>query len=668
MTENENEIVDDNNADEGKQLSYKDALEIVSKYDKEFSRWLSKARGYYDDYEKEDLANEGKQNDTSSNSVFYSNVEILKPASYSATPNAQIMRRKTNSKQVYKDASEILQQGCAYFIDEANFDYALNQAVQDRLIVGRGTVWLDYLEEENSYFDNVSQTTVNDNKQDIRFDYVHYEDFGHTVVEKWEQVGQVWRTIYLNKKDFKASFPGAPYDDALFSHKSKNDDDSSNMSNRAAVIELWCKETRAQYYFCKANSDKKDDVDFLKVNRGFREYSGFFPCPMPLYGNLKNKSLIPKPDYDHYQPLVKKIESIDCQIDDLLSDIKVRGIFENSLKGIKEMLEGKNNFTGVDTLKAITENGGVQNLIQMYDFSPSIAALNVLYQARQFWEQKIHDITGISDIVRGVSDPNETAKAQHFKGQYAGQRLSVRQKAVQIFCRDLIVILAETLALYFSEKNLYEISEIIDLQTNDKNEASLRFMEAYKVLNNEGAVTYNINVETDSTIVANKEYQIAQRSEVIKTLQGLLGLSAQGGPQIVPMLGSLAKFMLAPYPQARALEGDIDKAITMAEKKMQEPPKPDPKVEANKAKQNIEQQKLNLQQQKQNQQHLLELENLKARQQELKARQQELETKIKADLVKPFVEASAEASAHIFTQGEAGEISNVFRGLSGGNV
>jgi hypothetical protein len=69
-------------------------------------------------------------------------------------------------------------------------------------------------------------------------------------------------------------------------------------------------------------------------------------------------------------------------------------------------------------------------------------------------KQTIYEVTGISDIVRGASKANETATAQQIKGQWAGLRISTRQKRFADFARDLIRLKAEVIAERFDPQTL----------------------------------------------------------------------------------------------------------------------------------------------------------------------------------------------------------------------
>src|SRR6267142_2081105 len=48
--------------------------------------------------------------------------------------------------------------------------------------------------------------------------------------------------------------------------------------------------------------------------------------------------------------------------------------------------------------------------------------------------EDVYQIIGISDIMRGASDPQETEGAQQLKAQYGGTRVRDRQNEIARFC------------------------------------------------------------------------------------------------------------------------------------------------------------------------------------------------------------------------------------------
>jgi hypothetical protein len=79
-----------------------------------------------------------------------------------------------------------------------------------------------------------------------------------------------------------------------------------------------------------------------------------------------------------------------------------------------------------------------------------VNALAQLTQQREMIKATIYEVTGLSDIVRGASDPDETATAQQLKSQWGSLRIQKMQSEVARFARDLFRLKAEIMANKFS--------------------------------------------------------------------------------------------------------------------------------------------------------------------------------------------------------------------------
>ena len=60
-------------------------------------------------------------------------------------------------------------------------------------------------------------------------------------------------------------------------------------------------------------------------------------------------------------------------------------------------------------------------------------------------KQVLYEVMGLSDLVRGASDPRTTATAGADKGEFSKARLADRQAEMQRFCRDVIAIWGDNL-------------------------------------------------------------------------------------------------------------------------------------------------------------------------------------------------------------------------------
>jgi hypothetical protein len=110
--------------------------------------------------------------------------------------------------------------------------------------------------------------------------------------------------------------------------------------------------------------------------------------------------------------------------------------------------------------------------------------------------------------------------------------------------------------------------------------------------------SFVLDIETDSTIVADEQAEKQGRTEFMGMLAQLLPQLAQmmsAEPRTAKVCGELLKFSVAPFRAGRALDGAIDDLSALMEEKAGEPQGDDPTTAQNKTAIQIEQMKLQAQ-------------------------------------------------------------------------
>jgi hypothetical protein len=79
------------------------------------------------------------------------------------------------------------------------------------------------------------------------------------------------------------------------------------------------------------------------------------------------------------------------------------------------MESGDNDGVAAESARAYMANGGLEKAIWWMPIEQLAAVLQQLYLARDQAKATIYEITGISDILRGATNPNETLGAQQLK-------------------------------------------------------------------------------------------------------------------------------------------------------------------------------------------------------------------------------------------------------------
>ena len=174
-------------------------LNIVTLYDKEFAKWTTRSDKILRRYRDERTVNSLQTR----YNMLWANVQTLKAATFSRMPKADVSRRFKDNDPVGRVASLILERAMDFEIQHyTDFRHAMESAVYDRFLGGRGTAWLRYEPKiESMDYETSEQDESSDEAAEYLdteaapVDYVHWKDFGHEVARTWDEVKKVWRKV-----------------------------------------------------------------------------------------------------------------------------------------------------------------------------------------------------------------------------------------------------------------------------------------------------------------------------------------------------------------------------------------------------------------------------------------------------------------------------------------
>jgi hypothetical protein len=577
-------------------------LDMFSQYDKEFAKWEGRVEKILKRY-RDDRTTTTAQ---SHYNILWANVQTLKSATFSRMPRPDVSRRHKDSDPVARVASMLLERALDFEITHGtDFGHAMSASVSDRFLGGRGTSWIRYepiIETDDTF---VSETDIDSDSSseylDIEqapVDYVHWRDFGHNSARTWDEVSCVWRKVYMTRQMLKERFPEDKFDDLWkkIPLDASPDEPRTKMTEgvtkRGLIYEVWDKEEKCVYWISKSMGkilDKRDDP---------LELEEFFPCPQPIFSTLTNESLVPVPDFTLYQDQANELDTLSDRIKGLVDAMKVRGFYDAANADIGRLFtEGDNNtLIPVKNYAAFAEKGGLGGAVEFVDLTPIANALNMAYQAMGQVKQQIYDITGISDIVRGASNANETATAQQIKGQYATLRLKTYQDEVARFASQILQIKAQIICQHFQPESIMKIGGGDLLSDADKQ----LIPQAMELLKNNPMRTFRIEVATDSMLYADESQEKQDRVEFLQATSQFIEKAIQGAqavPELTPLLMDLLKFGVQGFRVGRTLEGEFDTFADQEKEKQAkaaanpQPPAPDPEM----IKAQAEQQKMQMQ-------------------------------------------------------------------------
>jgi hypothetical protein len=558
-------------------------------------KYFAEARKYEDIYkDQHNLGGLDRYN------IFFANTETLAPLVYSKLPSPNITRRYKDDDEASKIASEILERTISYFLEITKADTTFSKARKDFLINGRGLVRV-YMEDGEIIETEEGEEVLDNTNKKVYPKRIEYRDFltDHTA-KNWDDLKWVAFRCYKTKDELFDLFGNAAKDIEM--------DSSDELSNNPESLELWEIWDKVNKQVIWFSQEKVIQVDKDPYN-----LTSFFPIARPTGTDSDPSSLLPIPLYRMYKSQAEELNIIDNRIRSLTEQIKYTGVYNtiSEAKDIENLLNGEDGefapLSGVST-------SNIKDQIFVKDIVPIANTITLLNNQKAQIINNIREITGLSDIVRGVSIASETATAQRLKGDFAISRIQPLQRANEIAIRDTIEIMAELIVENYTIEELVKITncQIVDLESiaqtaqdnqnmllqeainnlpqNITGEQKVQQIEALKqqaeigfnktidiaqnelkgfamsldqvkevdeVLKNDALRSFSIDIETDSTISVDQQQDKNDRIQFIATLTNFAGQFTpllQAGMIQPEAFNEFLGFIARPFKVGRNLE------------------------------------------------------------------------------------------------------------------
>lgn len=569
--------------------------------------------------------------------ILFSNVSTLQPAVYAKMPSVVVSRRFQDRDPIARVACQVLERATTYELEpeQGDFHSRMKQARDDYLLTARGVLWVRYeatfnevppaepeeeptdgapasdtdppelaadavgmpsveriapvaMNAEGASEDDQSITDTVDEEVESEHapvDYVFWKDFLHDPAPVWQEVGWGSRDVLMSKEKSTKRFGEELAARLKYTHRRMEDDDKKAGSggqknddvDLAMIHEIWDKETKTAIWISPDVDDRPLDErpDPLRL-------TGFFPFPPPLYATLTTDTLVPRADYKFYEDQANEIDELTNRIRLLTKALAVRGVYDGSSAKLADLLNERpeNYLVAVSGWAAFAEKGKLKGAIDFLPIDVIAAVLTSLIEKRALLIQDIYQLTGISDIVRGQSDPNETLGAQEIKGSFATLRLDERKRAVGAFARNTIGMVAEIIAEHFHPDTIRkmsgfdEMTEVAELNQQQPGAADMLWEQVIGLIKNDKLRGFKLDIETDSTVVMNKIEEQTRRTEFLSATGAFLKQAMdamQVKPELGPLLGQMLLFGVRGFNVGRELEGAFEEAIQKLQAQAQQP-------------------------------------------------------------------------------------------------
>lgn len=527
--------------------------------------------------------------------VLWATTETLRPSIYNSKPSPDVRRRFRDNDPLGKAVGETLERTLFVMFDSDEPDSAIRNDLLDSLLGGRGVSRIRYVPKlaptgktapaepvrrsddpedgmggsqphepsEGSYEQVEYEQTV--------LEHVDYRDYREGYGRTWEEVPWVSFRHKMIRPDAEKMFGKEALQGLEFTQPNNDDpkqptDQVGETQKIAEFWEIWDKLGEKVFFV----QEKLEKLLFPKDNPDGSpplEFEGFFPCPQPLAMVEDTGSRLPVPPFRLYEEQANELDQISVRIDRIVKVCRLRGIYDSKIPEISDLLTGDDNeLTPVQN--AQQWSNGLDGAIAWMPVDQLKAVLEALYEARERQKQIIDELTGISDIVRGATDPNETASAQQLKSNYHSIRLSRMQGEVKRYVKDLMRLASQIMSSKFSAETFAAMTDLKFPTAQQKALMQAQFAQVQQsgqppppnlvtalqvptweqildMMHRPAMRQFRVDVETDSTIAATLDSDMSALSNLMKAISQLLT-------------------ELAPLVQAQALPVDAAKEIVMA--------------------------------------------------------------------------------------------------------
>lgn len=520
--------------------------------------------------QQESQADPQKGNDARVFNLFWANIGILKAALYGNPPQPQVERLfQDPNDDIARVAAEIIRR----LLITDDIKVAFEHAVEDRLIPGMGQVWLRYAADVVEVpVDGVGVQMIRD--EQVPADYVHWQDFFWGPCRVWEECPWVARRVWMTKEAYAKRFPGKsepkfiiPKEGAVYEASRTEGRDES--LKRAEVFEIWCKTTKMVHWITTEGTEMLDQrPDPLKLK-------DFFPCPRPLIATTTTMKMMPRADFSLVQDQYEQLDELNIRIGYLINACKVVGVYDKNAGAVIRMLqEGvENQLIPVDNWAMFAEKGGIKGVVDWLPIEQIATVIQQLRETRIDVVQQIYELTGISDIMRGVTNARETYGAQKLKAQYSSSRLQLYQGQVAEFVSNVCQLRAEIISRHWQPQSIIAKSQI--MLTPDAEHAQ----QAVALIKNAYVLAYRVRVSSTQMSIPDYNAEKQDRLEFVTALGQFISQVTQLVEK-VPEAGvfflQIVQWAAASFQTTGGVETLFDNYIKAVQKKLMTPPPPKP--------------------------------------------------------------------------------------------
>lgn len=481
---------------------------------------------------------------------------------------------------------------------------------------GKPVVNEEVLQDEDGTFIYLNQVIdVEDEKvciEPVLYDQV-YIDPG---IRRWERCRRLAFELYYSKPEFVEMFGQEALTELKYAAWESNDE-SFEKNQDIKVYEYWDDYEKETYWFSMSskkfltplvsayNDDSdKDEPSEKEASNGLLNLRKFWPCTPPVILNASSKKFWPTPEFYQINDLFLEVDNLFSKMMRTTRAIRAKLMFDNNIEGLESALSelSESEAIGVPNLSAaLTKAGGnINNAAQYLDISALISSLETTYKALEQRLNLIYKLTGTSDLLQGlITDGTQrTFGERQMTEKYALNQIAEPQSKMADFNRDILELACEIAIKNFKDENLekYLIPRTLPPEHQQNYGPALQLLK-------QDDKRFRLELETDSTIAINEQYDKQMRQELTQTITNSLEKAAEiatSQPALLQLELHALKFLIQGFRQSKLFQGEFTAAIDAVVKQSEDAAKnAKPEFNKDEAMYGLEQARLQFEQAKQ---------------------------------------------------------------------
>lgn len=522
-------------------------------------------------------------------------VETLIPAYYSKVPRVEAKLRKASGNPIQNASSIAIERATQYQLDECMpFRQIGLNAARSLVLGGRAVLWLSYkakvTEKESSYglirdvngnfyneknepYDGdpeaiqeesgiytVSSLIKNKESEELIAEILNYHDFLVDTCRSEHE--ETWRSkrAFLTRelateifgKDIANSLDYSSFPD---DKKDRNRDKRAE-EGRAELQEIYCIENKKVYWL-----QEKGEKSFLEVGDPALKFKDFYPCEV-IKATTTPDSNIPISDYTLWEDQILEVERLTTRIAACTRAIRTNFAYDAASGGkLEDLLIGDLKGTPCKNWSEHAKSGGLRGMMDFLPIEQYVSALQVLNTARNEALERLYESAKLGEILRGSSDPNQTATAVQLQSDWGSVGLKVKQQMFSEFISNGVAKIGEIICEHFDTNKIYEMANGAELENPEK---GITWQGIFDTLRDDPSRRYRIEIATDSMIEINERAVRKDRTDAIASLGGWFSQITpflEKYPGFAPASVKLSQFVLRTYKEAKELEEPFEQGL-----------------------------------------------------------------------------------------------------------